>query len=118
MTTRFARYQVLGLLALFLAIGVTAYAQVTPKTAAPEDQVLQEVVVTGSRISRPEFDNVEPTTSIDSKASINVDISTSARRSTNCRVSPWRPRALPMRRTASASPRASSICMAWARNEP
>ena len=67
MTTRHARYQVLGLL-LFLAIGVTAHAQVTPKTAAPEDQVLQEVVVTGSRISRPEFDNVEPTTSVDSKA--------------------------------------------------
>jgi len=49
-----------------LALGIPAHAQVTPKAAAPED-VLQEVVVTGSRIARPEFDNLEPTTSVDSK---------------------------------------------------
>src|SRR6202035_3459671 len=70
MTTRLARYRVLrGLLAspLLLALGMTAHAQVTPKAAAPEDQALQEVVVTGSRIARPEFDNLEPTTSVDSK---------------------------------------------------
>jgi iron complex outermembrane receptor protein len=70
MTTRLARYRVLrGLLAcpLLLALGVSAHAQVTPKAVAPEDATLQEVVVTGSRISRPEFDNVEPTTSVDSK---------------------------------------------------
>jgi iron complex outermembrane recepter protein len=70
MTTRLARYRVLrGLLALpvLLALGMSAHAQVTPKAAAPEDQPLQEVVVTGSRIARPEFDNLEPTTSVDSK---------------------------------------------------
>jgi outer membrane receptor protein involved in Fe transport len=57
--------EVLALPAL-LALGLPAHAQVTPKAAAPED-VLQEVVVTGSRIARPEFDNLEPTTSVDSK---------------------------------------------------
>jgi iron complex outermembrane recepter protein len=46
---------------------MSAHAQVTPKAAAPEDQTLQEVVVTGSRIARPEFDNPDPTTSVDSK---------------------------------------------------
>jgi outer membrane receptor protein involved in Fe transport len=50
-----------------LALGMTAQAQVTPKAAAPVDDALQEVVVTGSRIARPEFDNLEPTTAIDSK---------------------------------------------------
>jgi iron complex outermembrane recepter protein len=70
MTTRLARYRVArGLLAspLLLALGMSAHAQVTPKAAAPEDQSLQEVVVTGSRIARPEFDNLEPTSSVDSK---------------------------------------------------
>src|SRR6204780_4149011 len=70
MTTRPARYRVLrGLLAspILLAFGMSAHAQVTPKAAAPEDQTLQEVVVTGWRIARPEFDNTEPTTSVDSK---------------------------------------------------
>src|SRR5579863_6645375 len=69
-TTRLARFRAwrkpLTLPAL-LAIGVTAHAQVTPKAAAPADDSLQEVVVTGSRIARPEFDNLEPTTSVDSK---------------------------------------------------
>jgi outer membrane receptor protein involved in Fe transport len=46
---------------------MNAHAQVTPKASAP-DEALQEVVVTGSRIARPEFDNIEPTTAIDSKA--------------------------------------------------
>ena len=70
MTTRLARYRVLrGLFAstLLLTLGMGAHAQVTPKAAPPEDQTLQEVVVTGSRIARPEFDNLEPTTSVDSK---------------------------------------------------
>src|SRR5580658_10191238 len=70
MTTRLARYRVLrGPLALpvLLALGISAHAQVTPKAAAPDDTSLQEVVVTGSRIARPEFDNLEPTTSVDSK---------------------------------------------------
>src|SRR6202050_2118843 len=70
MTTRLARHRVLrGLLAspALLAPGPTPHAQVTPKAAVPEDTTLQEVVVTGSRIARPEFDNLEPTTSVDSK---------------------------------------------------
>ncbi len=48
-------------------MSLAAHAQVTPKAAAPEDNSLQEVVVTGSRIARPEFDNLEPTTSVDAK---------------------------------------------------
>src|ERR1700729_1734333 len=69
-TTRPRRYRAWrALLALpaFLALGLAAHAQVTPKAAAPEDTALQEVVVTGSRIARPEFDNLEPTASVDSK---------------------------------------------------
>src|SRR5450631_4866863 len=69
-TTRPRRYRVWReLLALpaFLALGMTAHAQVTPKAAPAEDTSLQEVVVTGSRIARPEFDNLEPTATVDSK---------------------------------------------------
>jgi iron complex outermembrane recepter protein len=50
-----------------IALAMSAHAQVTPKAAAAEDTALQEVVVTGSRIARPEFDNLEPTTTVDSK---------------------------------------------------
>src|SRR5450755_5004954 len=50
-----------------LALAMSAHAQVTPKAAPAEDTSLQEVVVTGSRIARPEFDNLEPTTTVDSK---------------------------------------------------
>jgi iron complex outermembrane recepter protein len=50
-----------------LALATSAHAQVTPKAAAPAEDVLQEVVVTGSRIARPEFDNLSPTTTVDSK---------------------------------------------------
>src|SRR6516165_3426132 len=50
-----------------IALSATAQAQVTPKVAAPEEEVLQEVVVTGSRIARPEFDNLQPTVTLDSK---------------------------------------------------
>jgi iron complex outermembrane receptor protein len=70
MTTRLARYRVARrLLAspLLLALGMSAHAQVTPKAAAAEDTSLQEVVVTGSRIARPDLDNMQPTTTIDSK---------------------------------------------------
>jgi outer membrane receptor protein involved in Fe transport len=54
---------------VLLALGMSAHAQVTPKAAAPaaDETALQEVIVTGSRIARPEFDNLEPTTSVDSK---------------------------------------------------
>jgi outer membrane receptor protein involved in Fe transport len=51
-----------------LALSLMAHGQVAPKAAAaPEDTALQEVVVTGSRIARPEFDNLEPTATVDSK---------------------------------------------------
>ncbi|HEY0745540.1 MAG TPA: TonB-dependent receptor [Steroidobacteraceae bacterium] len=50
-----------------LALATSAQAQVTPKTAPADDTSLQEVVVTGSRIARPEFDNLEPTATVDSK---------------------------------------------------
>jgi iron complex outermembrane recepter protein len=49
-----------------IALAASVHAQVTPKVAAPEEE-LQEVVVTGSRIARPEFDNLQPTVTIDSK---------------------------------------------------
>src|SRR5580698_8543375 len=52
---------------VLLALGMSAHAQVTPKAAAPEDTALQEVIVTGSRIARPEFDNLEPTGTVDAK---------------------------------------------------
>jgi iron complex outermembrane recepter protein len=70
MTTRLAGCRVWRALLAFpllLAWGMSVHAQVTPKAAAPDDAVLQEVVVTGSRIARPEFDNLEPTTSVDAK---------------------------------------------------
>src|ERR1700735_4106418 len=64
---RFRGLRELPALPALLAMSLSAHAQVTPKAAAPEDTSLQEVVVTGSRIARPEFDNLEPTTSVDSK---------------------------------------------------
>jgi outer membrane receptor for ferrienterochelin and colicin len=67
MTTATLRSRILSewiALPLLLAWALTVQAQETPKVAADE---LQEVVVTGSRIARPEFDNLEPTTVIDSK---------------------------------------------------
>ena len=49
-----------------LAVSVGVQAQVAPPKVASADE-LQEVVVTGSRIARPDLDNLEPTTTIDSK---------------------------------------------------
>src|ERR1700729_824724 len=69
-TTRPRRFRVWGKAfapPIFLAVGMSAQAQVTPKAAA-SDEALQEVVVTGSRIARPEFDNLQPTTTLDAKA--------------------------------------------------
>jgi outer membrane receptor protein involved in Fe transport len=54
-------------LSVLLALSLTAHGQVSPKAAAPEDNALQEIVVTGSRIARPEFDNLEPTATVDAK---------------------------------------------------
>jgi iron complex outermembrane receptor protein len=48
-----------------LGLTVTAQAQEKPKTAAPSDE-LQEVVVTGSRIARPDLDRLEPTSIVSS----------------------------------------------------
>src|SRR3984957_17798192 len=70
-TTRPRRYRVWGTAfppPIFLAVGMSAPWQVTPKAAAADETALQEVVVTGSRIARPEFDNLQPTTTLDSKA--------------------------------------------------
>src|SRR5258707_5040416 len=69
-TTRPRRYRAwreLFVLPAFLALSMTAHAQVTPKAAAPKNTNLQEVLVTGSHIARPEFDNLEPTATVDSK---------------------------------------------------
>ena len=49
-----------------LALSLMAHGQVAPKAAAvPDEAALQEVIVTGSRIARPEFDNLEPTSTVD-----------------------------------------------------
>jgi iron complex outermembrane recepter protein len=50
-----------------LALALSVHAQVTPKVVVTKDEELQEVVVTGSRIARPELDNLQPTTVLDSK---------------------------------------------------
>jgi iron complex outermembrane recepter protein len=50
-----------------IALAMSAQAQQTPKVAAPADDNLQEVIVTGSRIARPDLDRLEPTTTVDSK---------------------------------------------------
>src|SRR5215813_7787362 len=54
-----------------MALALTAQAQQKPKTAgaadAGADEALTEVVVTGSRIARPELDRLEPTVTVDSK---------------------------------------------------
>jgi iron complex outermembrane recepter protein len=51
-----------------LALALSAHAQQSPKVAAAEDTALQEVVVTGSRIARPDLDRLEPTTTVDSRS--------------------------------------------------
>src|ERR1700733_5955953 len=45
-----------------LGLTVIAQAQDKPKAAAVPADELQEVVVTGSRIARPDLDRLEPTT--------------------------------------------------------
>jgi iron complex outermembrane receptor protein len=45
----------------------TSLAQVKPKDPSATDEPLQEVVVTGSKIARPDLDRLEPTATIDSK---------------------------------------------------
>jgi iron complex outermembrane receptor protein len=49
-----------------LALAMSAHAQVTPKVAATSDDSLQEVIVTGSRIARPDLDRLQPTSIVDS----------------------------------------------------
>jgi outer membrane receptor protein involved in Fe transport len=65
----FRRPELRALLAApcLLGFAIAAHAQEKPKAGAVGSEELQEVVVTGSRIARPEFDNLEPTTSVDSK---------------------------------------------------
>jgi outer membrane receptor protein involved in Fe transport len=50
-----------------LFCSTAALAQEKPKTDKNGDDQLQEVVVTGSHIARPELDTLEPTTVVDSK---------------------------------------------------
>jgi outer membrane receptor protein involved in Fe transport len=45
-----------------------AVAQEKAKTTPPQDDTLQEVVVTGSRIARPDLDRLEPTMVVDAQA--------------------------------------------------
>jgi iron complex outermembrane receptor protein len=49
------------------AFAMSAQAQQKPKDPAAGDEPIQEVVVTGSKIARPDLDRLEPTTTIDSK---------------------------------------------------
>jgi iron complex outermembrane receptor protein len=64
---RYGAWRDIFALPALVLLSLSAQAQVTPKAAAPEDNTLQEVIVTGSRIARPEFDNLEPTATVDSK---------------------------------------------------
>jgi outer membrane cobalamin receptor len=50
-----------------LLFSTAALAQEKPKSDKNGDEQLQEVVVTGSRIARPELDRLEPTTVVDAK---------------------------------------------------
>jgi iron complex outermembrane recepter protein len=54
------------LVPFLILASASVVAQEKPKVATGSDE-LTEVVVTGSRIARPEFDNLEPTTSVDAK---------------------------------------------------
>src|SRR5690349_5115147 len=49
-----------------LAVATCAQGQDKPPQATAESSQLQEVVITGSRIARPEYDRLEPTTTVDS----------------------------------------------------
>lgn len=49
-----------------LAFATCVHGQDKPPQTATESSQLQEVVITGSRIARPEYDRLEPTTTVDS----------------------------------------------------
>src|SRR5579862_9294575 len=51
-----------------LALSLTAHAQQKPKDAAADEAPLQEVVITGSRIARPDLDRLQPTTVVGSQS--------------------------------------------------
>ena len=76
--TGFRAWRNWAALPALLLISMAVHAQTTPtvvpcsaKEIAAKDprcpEEIQEVVVTGSRISRPEFDRLDPTTTVDSK---------------------------------------------------
>jgi iron complex outermembrane recepter protein len=70
-TERKSRPRALGeciALPSLLAFAVSALAQESPKVVVTTQDELQEVVVTGSRIARPDLDNLQPTTVVDSQA--------------------------------------------------
>ncbi|HXY96440.1 MAG TPA: TonB-dependent receptor [Steroidobacteraceae bacterium] len=54
-------------IALLLLPAVAAYAQESPSTTKPPEE-LKEVVITGSRIARPELDRLEPTIVVGSES--------------------------------------------------
>lgn len=59
-----------GLLAIAsLLMGpVCAYGQEKPKDTTKPDEALHEVVITGSRIARPDLDRLEPTIVVGSES--------------------------------------------------
>jgi iron complex outermembrane receptor protein len=68
-TRRLSRHrsqQVIAAVSSLLALSLTANAQEKPADATAPD-TLQEVVVTGSRIARPDLERLQPTTTVNSK---------------------------------------------------
>ena len=68
-TFRWHRRRSLIAASCLMAFSLAAQAQEKPKDKKDkEDDQLQEVVVTGSRIARPDLDRLEPTITLDGKA--------------------------------------------------
>jgi len=61
-----ARRDLVAVAMLLVASGVT-YGQERPAAPAAKDEPLQEVVITGSRIARPDLDRLQPTTVVNSQ---------------------------------------------------
>lgn len=61
---RWARRDLIAVVTLFAATGVLAQEK---PAASAKDEAVQEVVITGSRIARPDLDRLEPTTVVNSQ---------------------------------------------------
>ena len=99
-----------------LGISIAANAQDKPKPAAAPEE-LQEVVVTGSRIARPDLDRLEPTmittaAAFDERGYLDVGQALSENPAFGVQPSSL----TNTQGGRSASGRASSICMAWVRS--